>query len=114
QRPTPRAGGGGGYQRRVRPDASGGEYRRSFEKPAPFRPNKPDAAKFALQDCYHTFRAGHRLMVQVQSSWFPLVDRNPQPFVDIYQAKLEDFCKATQRVFRSRVMPSRVTVRMLP
>jgi len=67
-----------------------------------------------MQDSYHTFRTGHRLMVQVQTSWFPLVDRNPQSFVDIYGAKEADFRKATQRVYRSREMPSRVTVLVRP
>ena len=65
--------------------------------------------KFALQDVLHTFRPGHRLMVQVQSSWFPLVDRNPQKFVDIYNAKDSDFQKATQRVYGS----SYITLRMM-
>jgi predicted acyl esterase len=70
--------------------------------------------KFRLQDVYHTFRPGHRLMVQVQSSWFPLADRNPQKFVDIYSAKESDFQKATQRVYRSQDLPSKVTVLVLP
>jgi predicted acyl esterase len=61
---------------------------------------------FALQDVAHTFRAGHKIMVQVQSSWFPLVDRNPQKFVDIYNAQESDYRKATQRVYRSGDMPS--------
>jgi len=63
-----------------------------------------------MPDVYHTFRRGHRVMVQVQSSWFPLVDRNPQKFVDIPKAKPEDFQKATQRVYRSRGLNSSVTV----
>jgi hypothetical protein len=63
-----------------------------------------------MPDVAHTFRAGHRLMVQVQSSWFPLTDRNPQTFTDIPRAKPEDFRKATQRVFRSAPRPSGVTV----
>jgi predicted acyl esterase len=67
-----------------------------------------------MPDAYHTFRRGHRIMVQVQSSWFPLVDRNPQKFVDIYNAKKEDFQKATQRVYRSRRAPSAVRLRVLP
>ena len=67
-----------------------------------------------MPDVYHTFRTGHRIMVQVQSTWFPLVDRNPQTFVDIYTAKESDFQKATQRVYRSREMPSRLTVLVMP
>jgi predicted acyl esterase len=67
-----------------------------------------------MNDTYHTFRPGHRIMVQVQSSWFPLCDRNPQKFVDIYTAKESDFQKATQRVYRSRELPSKVTVLVMP
>jgi hypothetical protein len=63
-----------------------------------------------MPDVYHTFRRGHRVMVQIQSSWFPLVDRNPQKFMDIPKARPEDFQKATQRVYRSRGMNSSVTV----
>ena len=67
-----------------------------------------------MQDFYHTFRPGHRLMVQVQSSWFPLVDRNPQTLCDIYSAKETDFRKATQRVYRSGDMSSRVMIMVRP
>jgi len=98
----------------VRGDVMRGKFRDSLEKPEPFAPGQPTAVKFAMQDCYHTFRSGHRIMVQVQSSWFPLVDRNPQTFVDIYSAKDTDFKKATQRVYRSKEMPSRITVLLKP
>jgi hypothetical protein len=104
----------GGYQQLVRGDVMRGKFRNSFEKPEPFEPGKPAAVSFTMQDSYHTFRSGHRIMVQVQSSWFPLVDRNPQTFVDIYQAKESDFRKATQRVYRSKEMPSRVSVLVMP
>jgi putative CocE/NonD family hydrolase len=104
----------GGYQQLVRGDVMRGKFRNSFEKPEPFSPGQPTAVSFKMQDSYHTFRIGHRIMVQVQSSWFPLVDRNPQSFVDIYQAKESDFQKATQRVYRSKEMPSRVSVRVIP
>ena len=67
-----------------------------------------------MPDAYHTFRRGHRIMVHVQSSWFPLVDRNPQKFVDIYNAKKDDFQKATQRVYRSKQAPSSVRLTVLP
>jgi predicted acyl esterase len=67
-----------------------------------------------LPDVFHTFRRGHRIMVQVQSSWFPLVNLNPQRFVNIHEAKPEDFQKATQRVWRSSAFPSRVQLRVLP
>jgi putative CocE/NonD family hydrolase len=104
----------GGFQQLVRGDVMRGKFRNSFEKPEPFEPGQPTPVKFTMQDCYHTFRSGHRIMVQVQSSWFPLVDRNPQTFVDIYGAKDSDFKKATQRVYRSKEMPSRITVLVRP
>ncbi|MBI3861420.1 MAG: CocE/NonD family hydrolase [Planctomycetia bacterium] len=104
----------GGYQQLVRGDVLRGRFRNSFEKPEPFTPGQPAAVKFKLQDVYHTFSKGHRIMVQVQCSWFPLVDRNPQTFVSPINAKESDFQKTTQRVYRSRKFPSRVTARMLP
>jgi putative CocE/NonD family hydrolase len=104
----------GGYQQLVRGDVMRGKFRNSYAKPEPFEPGVPARVKFRLQDVYHTFRPGHRLMVQVQSSWFPLADRNPQTFVDIYSAKESDFKKATQRVYRSRDLPSKVTVLVMP
>ena len=104
----------GGYQQLVRGDVMRGKFRNSYAKPEPFEPGKPTRVKFRLQDVYHTFRPGHRIMVQVQSSWFPLVDRNPQKFVDIYSAKESDFQKATQRVYRSRELASKVTVLVMP
>lgn len=100
----------GGYQQLVRGDIFRGKFRKSFEKPEPFVPNQPEKVKFTVPDINHVFRPGHRLMVQVQSSWFPLFDRNPQTFVDIYTAKTADFQKATQRVYRTPGMPSRVTL----
>jgi putative CocE/NonD family hydrolase len=104
----------GGYQQLVRGDVMRGKFRNSFEKPEPFKPDEPTVVKFTLQDICHTFRPGHRLMVQVQSSWFPLVDRNPQTFVDIYQAKEPDYRKATQRVFRSAERASRLELLVAP
>jgi uncharacterized protein len=104
----------GGYQQLVRGDVMRGKFRNSYAKPEPFEPGQPARVKFRLQDVYHTFRPGHRLMVQVQSSWFPLADRNPQKFVDIYSAKESDFQNATQRVYRSRELPSKVTVLVMP
>jgi putative CocE/NonD family hydrolase len=100
----------GGYQQMVRGEPFRGKFRNSFERPEAFTPGKPAAINFAMPDAYHTFRKGHRVMVQVQSSWFPLVDRNPQKFMDIPKAKAEDFQKATQHVYRSREMNSSVTV----
>jgi putative CocE/NonD family hydrolase len=102
----------GGFQQLVRGDVMRGKFRNSLEKPEPFVPDQPTPMKFTMQDCYHTFRSGHRMMVQVQSTWFPLVDRNPQTFVDIYSAKDSDFKKATQRIYHSKDMPSRMTVQV--
>jgi hypothetical protein len=104
----------GGYQQLVRGDVMRGKFRRSYESPEPFTPGKPEPVKFTIPDTLHTFRSGHRIMVQVQSTWFPLIDRNPQTFTDIYTAKESDFRKATQAVYRSRSMPSRLTVSTLP
>ncbi len=100
----------GGYQQLVRGDVMRGKFRNSYEKPEAFPPGKPTPVMFTMQDMCHTFRSGHRIMVQVQSSWFPLVDRNPQTFVDIYSAKDADFHKATHRVYRTRELPSAVSV----
>jgi hypothetical protein len=104
----------GGYQQLVRGDVMRGKFRNSFEKPEPFAPNQPTAVKFTLPDVFHTFRTGHRVMVQVQSTWFPLADRNPQSFVDIGSAKPSDFRKADQRVYRTRDLASRLNVLVLP
>ncbi len=102
----------GGYQQLIRGDVFRGKYRKSFERPEPFVPNQPDLVKFTIPDVCHAFRPGHRIMIQVQSSWFPLIDRNPQTFVDIYTAKPADFQKATQRIYHSATMPSQMTVRI--
>jgi len=91
-----------------------GRFRRSYEKPEPFVPGKPDTVEFTMPDAYHTFRRGHRIMVQVQSSWFPLTDRNPQTFTDIPYAKPEDFKKATEQVFHQKDAASGVEVLVLP
>ncbi len=113
-RPNPRRVRMGGYQQLVRAEIMRGKFRNSFEHPEPFAPNQPTLVNFTLQDCFHTFRSGHRIMVQVQSSWFPLFDRNPQMFVDIATAKEADFQKATQRVYRSKAQASRLTLPVLP
>ncbi len=89
----------GGYQMLVRGEIMRGRYRNSFEKPEAFRPNEKTRVKFSLPDIAHTFKKGHKLMVQVQSSWFPLADRNPQKFVNIYTCEDSDFQKATIRIY---------------
>ena len=104
----------GGCQQLVRGDVFRGRFRHSFERPEPFTPGEVTRVDFTMPDVLHTFRRGHRLMVQVQSSWFPLVDRNPQSFVNIATARLEDFKKATQRVYHSPEATSRLRVHVLP
>ena len=103
-----------GYQQLVRGEPFRGKFRKSFEHPEPFVPGKVEAVNFTMPDVNHVFRRGHRVMVHVQSSWFPLVDRNPQTFVNIPTAKPEDFKAATQRVVRSQAEPSGVEVYVLP
>ena len=113
-RPNPANVAMGGYQQLVRGDVFRGKFRNSFEKPEPFEPGKTATIKFTIPDIFHTFRRGHRVMIHIQSSWFPLVDRNPQTFVNIPNAKPEDFQKATQRIYRSANAPSSLTVPVLP
>jgi uncharacterized protein len=99
-----------GYQMLVRGEVMRGKFRNSFEKPEPFIPGAPTRVKYPLPDVAHCFRKGHRIMIQVQSSWFPLVDMNPQKFVDIYQADEKDFQKATHRIYHDKNNVSSVTV----
>jgi hypothetical protein len=106
----------GGYQQLIRGDVMRGKFRNSYSKPEPFVPGKMEKVEWAMADINHCFRTGHRIMVQVQSSWFPLVDRNPQKFEDIYSAKAADFVKATERVYRfaSAASAVKVNVRTAP
>jgi len=91
-----------------------GRFRNSAEFPEPFVPDQPTHVVLPLQDVLHTFQRGHRIMVQIQSTWFPLVDRNPQKYVDnIFEAGEDDFIKATQRVYRSQNLPSHLRVGVL-
>lgn len=95
----------GNYQQMVRSEVMRGRFRNSFEKPEPFKPGEVTDVNFRLQDVLHTFKKGHRVMIQVQSTWFPLIDRNPQTFVDnIFKADEKDFQKATHRVYDSSVI----------
>ena len=103
-----------GYQQLVRGEPFRGKFRHSFEKPEAFTPGKTEEIDFTMPDINHTFRQGHRIMVQVQSSWFPLVDRNPQTFVRIPEAKPSDFVKARERIYRSQTMASGIQVQVLP
>jgi len=99
-----------GYQRLVRAEPIRGKFRNSFEKPEPFTPGQVAEVKYELPDVLHTFKKGHRMMVQVQSSWFPLVDRNPQTFVDIPKADAKDFQKASIRLYHDAKRPSGLSV----
>ncbi|QKJ29421.1 CocE/NonD family hydrolase [Mucilaginibacter mali] len=92
----------GGYQMLVRAETMRGKFRNSFEKPEPFTPGKTTQVKFALPDVAHTFKKGHKIMVQIQSTWFPLTDRNPQQFLDINKAKDSDFVKETINVYHNQ------------
>lgn len=104
----------GGYQMMVRSEVMRGRFRNSYEHPEPFVPNEPTRVSFELLDVLHTFKRGHRIMVQIQSTWFPLVDRNPQTFVEnIFLADDEDFIKATQRVYHSQDYPTHLRVGVL-
>jgi putative CocE/NonD family hydrolase len=100
----------GGYQQLLRGEPMRAKFRNSWEKPEPLTPGKATAVDFTMPDVYHTFRKGHRIMVQVQSSWFPLVDRNPQTFTEIPYAKPEDFKKATEEIFHSKEQASHIDV----
>jgi len=116
--PTPDAGAAapanrvmmGGYQQLVRGEPFRAKFRNGFAKPEPMTPGKPTEISFELPDVYHSFRTGHKLMVQVQSSWFPLVDRNPQKFMEIPKATTADYQKATERIYRSRNLASSITM----
>ncbi|MGQ0766978.1 MAG: CocE/NonD family hydrolase [Gemmatimonadota bacterium] len=89
------------------------KYRQSYEKPVPMVPSQPARIEFDLRDRYHTFRKGHRIMVQVQSTWFPVIDRNPGVFTNIYQASPSDYRRTTQQVYRSPARPSHITVKVV-
>jgi putative CocE/NonD family hydrolase len=103
----------GGYQMLVRGEIFRGKYRNSFEKPEPFTPGKVTEVKYGIPDIAHTFKKGHRIMVQLQNSWFPLVDRNPQKFVDIYKCSDNDFQKATHRIYHDASYSSSIKVNVL-
>ncbi len=103
-----------GYQQMVRSEIFRGRFRNSYSAPEPFVPNEVTPVTVPLQDVFHTFKRGHRIMVHVQSSWFPLFDRNPQKYVNnIYKASASDFSKATRRVFHNKNHASRLEFRIL-
>jgi hypothetical protein len=103
----------GGYEMLVRAEIMRGKFRNSFSKPEPFEPGKITEVKWELPDVAHTFLKGHRIMIQIQSSWFPLSDRNPQKFMDIYKATDSDFQKATIRIYHDAEHPSKIILPVL-
>jgi len=101
----------GEYQMMVRSEVIRGRFRNSYEKPEPFKANQVEKVPLELLDVLHTFKKGHRVMIQIQSTWFPLVDRNPQKWVDnIYKAEATDFVKATHRVYRNKANPTSIEI----
>jgi len=103
----------GGYEMPVHIEIFRGRYRNSFEKPQPFVPGKIDRVKYDIGNVAHTFRKGHRIMIQIQSSWFPLADRNPQKFVNIYEASESDFQKSVIRIWHDNKNTSRIILPVL-
>ena len=103
----------GGYQMLVRAEVFRGRYRKSYENPSAFTPGKVEEVKFELPSIAHCFKRGHRIMVQVQSTWFPLVDRNPQQFVDIYHCSESDFVKSDIKIYHDAQNASRIIIPVL-
>ncbi len=102
-----------GYQMLVRGEIMRGKFRNSFETPVPFKPGTIETVKFELPDVAHTFKKGHRLMIQIQSSWFPLADRNPQQFMNIYEAVEADFKKAMIKIYHDATNTSKIFLPIL-
>jgi len=98
----------GGYQMLVHGEIFRGRFRKSYENPEAFIPNKQDEVKYKMGDVAHTFKKGHRIMIQIQSTWFPLVDRNPQKFIDIYHADKSDYQKATITIYHNVKAASKI------
>jgi putative CocE/NonD family hydrolase len=103
-----------GFEQLVRGDVIRAKFRNSLENPQPMTPGEITPVEFTMDDVLHTFKKGHRIKVQIQSTWFPLVDLNPQKFVNIYEATETDFGRAVQKVYRSAANPSQIAVRVLP
>jgi putative CocE/NonD family hydrolase len=104
----------GGYQQLVRGEVMRGKFRDSLEHPTPFVPGQPTRVAWSMNDIFHTFQKGHRVMVQIQSTWFPLMDRNPQVFTNINEARAEDYQKATHTVFHDAARPSGIGLHRWP
>lgn len=103
----------GGYERLVRTEIMRGKFRNSYENPEPFEPNKVTEVKINLNDAFHTFKAGHKIMIQVSSSYFPFFDVNPNTFCDIYNADKDKFVKAMIKIYHSKEFPSSISFRIL-
>jgi uncharacterized protein len=103
----------GGYQMLVRGEPMRAKFRNGWDNPQPLTANEVTAVNYDMPDINHTFRRGHRILVQIQSSWFPLVDMNPQTFTDIPKAKLSDFKPSTQRVYHTAEHSSLLVVGMV-
>jgi putative CocE/NonD family hydrolase len=104
-----------GYQLPIAMEVRRGRYNKSFEHPSPLTPNQPTLFPIPLRDRDHVFLKGHRIMVQIQSTWFPIIDRNPQKFTpSIYTATAADYVKATQRIYCSPALPSHVELPIMP
>jgi hypothetical protein len=103
----------GNFQMLLAGEVFRSKYRTSYSNPEPLAPDQPIKIEFSLRDRFHRFLKGHRIMVQIQSSWFPVIDRNPQKFMDIYKAKESDFQKATNRVYRSGNFLSSIIVNVM-
>jgi len=103
----------GGYQQLVRGDPLRGRFRKGFDAPQAMVPGQVEELRVELQDINHSFRRGHRIMVQLQSSWFPLIDRNPQTFVPIRGARPEDFQAATQKLYRWQGQASGLEIKVV-
>jgi putative CocE/NonD family hydrolase len=112
---TPRAKDAvmGGFQMLLRGEIMRSKFRNSYENPEPMEPGKITNIHFTMNDVNHTFKKGHKIMVQIQSSWFPLFDRNPHKFIDIYKAKESDYQKAAQRIYISKEFPSSLILNIL-
>ena len=105
----------GGYQLIIADEVFRARYRKAFDRPEPLTPDRVESYVIDLHHGAHRFRAGHKVMLQIQSTWFPLIDRNPQTYVpNIYRAKATDFRPATQRVFRTDHYPTAIELTVLP
>jgi len=104
----------GGYQFMIANDVFRGRFRNSYEKPEPIVPEKVEGYTIDLHSINHVFKKGHKIMVQIQSSWFPIIDRNPQKYIpNIFEAKETDFIKATQKIFRSLQYPTHIELSVI-